>query len=129
MVFVDEMIIFLQITMLSSEVILIFLPVCIRVRRVLKIVFVMLNINMDAILFLLFLLVANPPELLVMGRLAGSGMLAAKVLLVVFFAEFGAMSIGVSHTKNWLDNLNFLINFFVVSDGVLFSNNNVRLHL
>ena len=126
MVFVDVMIIFFQITMLSSEVILIFLPVCIRVRRVLEIVFVMLNINMDAIL--LCLLVADPPELLVMGRLAGSGMFAAKVLLVVVFTELSAMSIGVSHAKNGLDNLDFLICFFVVGDSVLFSNN-IRLHL
>ena len=127
MVFVDVMIIFFQITMLSSEVILIFLPVCIRVRRVLEIVFVMLNINMDAIFFLL-LLMADSPELLVMGRLAGSGMFAAKVLLVVMFAEFSAMSIGVSHAENWLYNLDFLICFFVVGDSVLFSNN-IRLHL
>ena len=126
MEFVDLMIIFLQITVLSSEVILIFLPVGFRVRRVLEIVFVMLNINMDAILFCL--LVADPPELLVVGRLAGSGMFAAKVLLVVMFAEFSAMSIGVSHAKNGLDNLDFLICFFVVGDSVLFSNN-IRLHL
>ena len=127
MVFVDVMIIFFQITMLSSEVILIFLPVCIRVRRVLEIVFVMLNINMDAIFFLL-LLMADSPELLVMGRLAGSGMFAAKVLLVVMSSEFSAMSIGVSHAKNGLDNFDFLISFFVVGDSVLFSNN-IRLHL
>lgn len=130
MVFID-VITFLMLTVVSSDVFLILLPVGFRVRRVLEIVVIMLNIDMDAIFLLFLLLVADSPELLVMGGLAGAGVLSAKVFLVVVPRELSAMSIGVSQAQNGLDCFHFFVfDDSVVSDSVvLLSNDLFGLHL